>query len=130
MRVSTLFARTLRDDPAVFTSLSPAQIEAVINRYAEWRTSRMATGQVVGGSKLRDGSGKVLSGGAVTDLGLPGGADGGAVAINDAGQTVGVSGLPTRFVRAVAESQETPFPLTAAGPRRDCTGLPFDRGNA
>jgi hypothetical protein len=57
----------LRDDPAVFTSLSPAQIEVVINRYAEWRKSRMVSGQVVGGSKLRDGSGKVLAGGTIKD---------------------------------------------------------------
>ena len=58
----------LRDDPAVFAQTSPAEMEAVIMRYAEWRKARLASGQIVGGHKLRDGSGKVLShGGGVTD---------------------------------------------------------------
>ena len=58
----------LRDDPATFADLSPAQMEAIILRYVEWRKSRMANGQIVGGHRLQDGSGKVLAkGGAVTD---------------------------------------------------------------
>ena len=60
----------LRDDPAVFAQASPAEIEAIIMRYAEWRKARTASGQVTGGHKLRDGTGKVLSrggGGGVTD---------------------------------------------------------------
>ncbi len=58
----------LRDDPAVFAGLSPAQMEAIILRYVEWRKSRTANGQIAGGHKLQDGSGRVLAkGGAVTD---------------------------------------------------------------
>lgn len=57
----------LRDDPASFASLSPAEMEAIIMRYVEWRRSRTAAGQVLEGNKLQDGSGRVLSGGTVTD---------------------------------------------------------------
>ena len=57
----------LRDDPASFASLSPAEMEAIIMRYVEWRRSRTAAGQVLECNKLQDGSGGVLSGGTVTE---------------------------------------------------------------
>jgi hypothetical protein len=58
------YALFLRDDPKVFAALSPSEIEGVIMRYYEWRTSRAAAGQVIGGHKLVDGTGKVLKQGA------------------------------------------------------------------
>lgn len=61
------FILLLRDDPSAFDKFSPAEMEAIIMRYAEWRKSKTASGQVLLGHKLRDGSGKILADGKVTD---------------------------------------------------------------
>jgi hypothetical protein len=42
--------------------LSPEQIQAIIQRYIEWRKKVSATGRRIEGHKLRDGEGRLLRG--------------------------------------------------------------------
>jgi hypothetical protein len=51
----------LRDDPAVFQGLSPQQIQEVFAKYVAWRTRLHEAGRLVGGNKLEDGTGRLLS---------------------------------------------------------------------
>jgi hypothetical protein len=51
----------LRDDPAVFHQLSPQQIQEVFAKYRDWRTRLQESGRYVGGNKLEDKTGRVLS---------------------------------------------------------------------
>jgi hypothetical protein len=51
----------LRDDPAVFQGLSPQQIQEVFAKYVAWRTRLQEAGRLVGGNKLEDGTGRLLS---------------------------------------------------------------------
>jgi hypothetical protein len=50
----------LRDDPKQFTSLSPDEMQRVIQKYSQWARSIGATGRAITGEKLRDESGRVL----------------------------------------------------------------------
>ena len=50
-----------------FMSMSPEEIQAVIEKYNAWGEGLAAQGKLVMGEKLRDGSGRVLRRGAVTD---------------------------------------------------------------
>lgn len=50
----------LRDNPAQFADISPAEMEAIIGRYAAWRQSIEDKGHVITGEKLKDGAGRVL----------------------------------------------------------------------
>jgi hypothetical protein len=52
------FALLLREDPAVFSHYSPDEMQRIIERYRSWRMSLPDT--LRGGSKLTDGSGRVL----------------------------------------------------------------------
>ncbi|MGE3275162.1 MAG: YciI family protein [Vicinamibacterales bacterium] len=45
------------------SDISPADIQAIIQRYVDWRTRVGQGGRAVTGHKLRDGSGRVLRGG-------------------------------------------------------------------
>jgi hypothetical protein len=48
----------LRDDPSIFANISPSDMQAIVQRYVNWRESN--AGKVVGGQKLADGSGRVM----------------------------------------------------------------------
>src|SRR4051812_49759652 len=61
------FYLLLHEDPAVFAGVSPAEMQAIIGRYSEWRNGLAAQGSVVGGHKLEDGTGRVLRSGTVHD---------------------------------------------------------------
>lgn len=54
------FMLLLRDNPKDFTSLSPAEMQAIIGRYRAWSQGLRESGKMVGGDKLRDDAGKVL----------------------------------------------------------------------
>lgn len=58
------FLVLLRDDPSGFASLSPAQMQAIIEKYIAWGARLRASGHMVLGEKLIDGSGKVARGAA------------------------------------------------------------------
>jgi hypothetical protein len=53
----------LRDDPAVFHKMSPQQIQQVFAKYGAWRMRLQEAGRLVGGNKLEDGTGRVLTAG-------------------------------------------------------------------
>jgi len=44
----------LRDDPKQFTSLSPEEMQRVIQKYSKWSESLVQAGQMVGADKLTD----------------------------------------------------------------------------
>ena len=48
----------LRDDPQVFESVSPSDMQAVVQRYVKWREDNSK--HVTGGQKLADGQGRVM----------------------------------------------------------------------
>jgi hypothetical protein len=50
----------LREDPAAFAGIGPAEMEAIIRRYVEWSNGVAAKGQLRGGHKLQEGTGRVL----------------------------------------------------------------------
>lgn len=52
----------LRDDPADFRELSPADMQRIIETYTAWSEKMTASGRVVGSNKLADEGGKVLRG--------------------------------------------------------------------
>ncbi len=54
----------LRDDPSGFASLSPAEMQAIIEKYIAWGARLRASGHMVMGEKLVDGSGRVARGAA------------------------------------------------------------------
>ena len=51
----------LRDDPAVFHKMSPQEIQQVFAKYVAWRTRMQEAGRLVGGNKLEDFTGRVLT---------------------------------------------------------------------
>jgi hypothetical protein len=53
----------LRDDPTVFQQMSPQQIQQVFAKYVAWRVRMQEAGRLVGGNKLEDSTGRVLSNG-------------------------------------------------------------------
>jgi hypothetical protein len=57
----------LHNPPDVFAGLNPAQFQEVIGKYAGWRNQMFTQGHLVGGNKLKDRSGRVIRGSAVTD---------------------------------------------------------------
>ncbi len=54
------FMLILHDDPAAFAKLSPAEMQAVVERYRAWSGKLGANGHLRGGQKLRDEGGKHL----------------------------------------------------------------------
>ena len=50
----------LHESPSAFKGLSPEQMQAIFGRYKAWGQSLRTQGRMVGGSKLRDGEGRVL----------------------------------------------------------------------
>lgn len=56
------FLVLLRDDPSGFASLSPADMQAIIEKYLAWGARLRSSGHLLMGEKLIDGTGKVLRG--------------------------------------------------------------------
>lgn len=56
------FLVLLRDDPSGFASLSPADMQAIIEKYMAWGARLRASGHLLLGEKLVDGSGRMLRG--------------------------------------------------------------------
>ena len=54
------FLVLLRDEPSGFASLSPAEMQAAIEKYIAWGERIRASGHMVLGEKLTDGSGRVV----------------------------------------------------------------------
>jgi hypothetical protein len=53
----------LREDPAVFSRLSPTEMQAIIQRYYAWFGKLAASGRLEVGRKLKDNGGKHLRAG-------------------------------------------------------------------
>lgn len=49
-----------REDPAAFASMSPTEMQAVLQRYMAWFAQLNATGQMRFGKKLKDEGGRHL----------------------------------------------------------------------
>ncbi len=56
------FLVLLRDEPSGFASLGPAEMQAVIEKYIAWGDALRASGHLVMGEKLVDGTGRVVRG--------------------------------------------------------------------
>ena len=57
----------LLHDPGSFPAdMSPQEMQAIIQRYVDWRQRVEAGGRVVNGHKLRDGEGRVMRGSGAT----------------------------------------------------------------
>lgn len=50
----------LREDPSVFEHVSPAEMQAIIQKYTDWKRRLQEAGRLTGGEKLQDGTGRVL----------------------------------------------------------------------
>ncbi len=50
----------LREDPSVFEHVSPAEMQAIIQKYSQWKRRMLDAGLLTGGEKLQDGTGRVL----------------------------------------------------------------------
>lgn len=48
----------LRDDPQALAAISPAEMQAIVEKYVRWREENAS--RVSGGEKLKDGEGVVL----------------------------------------------------------------------
>lgn len=46
--------------PDVLADASPAEMQAVIQKYRDWRLRLQKTGVIVGGEKLQDGTGRIM----------------------------------------------------------------------
>jgi hypothetical protein len=61
------FILLLHEDPAVFASVSPAQMQAIVAKYVAWSQQLGAEGRIAAGHKLEDGTGRLIRAGSVTD---------------------------------------------------------------
>ncbi|MGH9311699.1 MAG: YciI family protein [Vicinamibacterales bacterium] len=50
----------LRDNPAVFATMSPDEIQRVIQKYVAWGDSLRARGLLAGSAKLTEGAARVM----------------------------------------------------------------------
>ena len=50
----------LHEDPAAFEHVSPEEMQAIIQKYTEWKDRMQNSGVLTRGEKLQDGTGKVL----------------------------------------------------------------------
>ncbi len=50
----------LHSEPDSLKETSPAEMQAIIQKYMEWRIRLQQSGLLVGGEKLQDGTGKTL----------------------------------------------------------------------
>lgn len=56
------FLLLLRDDPSVFATLSPEEMQAIVRKYMVWGDRLRSEGRLVTSDKLRDGEGRVVKG--------------------------------------------------------------------
>jgi hypothetical protein len=61
------FILFLHEDPAAFADVSPAEMQAIIQKYIAWNETLARKGQLAGGHKLEDGTGRVIRAGVVSD---------------------------------------------------------------
>lgn len=54
------FMLVLRDDPSVFQSYGPADIQQLLQKYEAWAGMVGAQGRLVGGNKLQDEGGRTM----------------------------------------------------------------------
>lgn len=52
----------LHDSTTAMAAISPAEMQAIVERYMRWSAKLGEAGHLRGGNKLRDGSGRHLSG--------------------------------------------------------------------
>jgi|SRR5687768_3346316 len=52
----------LHDDPTAFTTMSPDEIQQVIDKYVSWSSRLRAAGVIVGGEKLTPEAGRLVRG--------------------------------------------------------------------
>ena len=50
----------LYSEPDAFNETSPAEMQAIIQKYRDWRMRLQKTGVIVGGEKLQDGTGRTM----------------------------------------------------------------------
>ena len=50
----------LYEEPHAFDETSPDEMQAIIQKYIDWRVRLQQTGVIVGGEKLQDGTGRVM----------------------------------------------------------------------
>ena len=50
----------LHERPELFEHVSPDEMQRVIAKYVDWRTTLAGQGRLAGGNKLRDDAGRVL----------------------------------------------------------------------
>lgn len=50
----------LHSAPDIFKETSPAEMQAIIQKYRDWRLRMQETGVLVAGEKLQDGTGRIL----------------------------------------------------------------------
>ncbi|MEQ8845660.1 MAG: YciI family protein [Phycisphaerales bacterium] len=61
------FMLMLFDNPADYAGLSPDQMQGVVQEYNAWCQEMAKAGKFLGGEKLADEGGKVITKGGVTD---------------------------------------------------------------
>ena len=54
----------LHEDPSTFAHVSPEEMQAIIQKYTEWKNRMQDSGVLSRGEKLQDGTGRVLRGNA------------------------------------------------------------------
>ena len=50
----------LYEEPGAFTDTSPDEMQAIIQKYRDWRLRLQQAGKIVGGEKLQDGTGRLM----------------------------------------------------------------------
>lgn len=50
----------LHEDPAAFAHVSPEEMQAIIQKYTDWKDRMQIAGALKRGEKLQDGTGRVL----------------------------------------------------------------------
>lgn len=50
----------LYSEPDAFNETSPAEMQAIIQKYRDWRMRLQKDGVIVGGEKLQDGTGRMM----------------------------------------------------------------------
>jgi hypothetical protein len=50
----------LYEAPDAFTETSPDEMQAIIQKYRDWRMRLQKNGVIVGGEKLQDGTGRIM----------------------------------------------------------------------
>ncbi len=59
-KFTSKFMLALHDDPSAFESLSPEEMQKIVQRYNEWAGALAKQGRMAGGEKLTDEPGQIL----------------------------------------------------------------------